>query len=726
MRFLLVLLFLSSSFLGLSQYQMVPFEGTSITHPNEESKAFPWAGGLNGVQYGEIDLNNDGNKDLVGFDRSSGGILCFLKTQSYYEYAPQYEKFFPSEIRNFCILKDYDGDGETDLFTAGNLGITAFRNVGTGNIPQWERALNFISYQSLSGNEVNLQVNFNDYPYIGDIDKDGDIDILNFNFSGIQSRILFYENKSVDNTGSPDLAPFELVDNYWGNVEDCDCGFFAFNGEDCQDVFGRMMSNARHAGGKSLAIFDFMEDGKLELVSSHEECKELYYFNNAAPAEQAPAFDSFTSDFPSPTNPAQFNFYPNTMVMDVIGDETKELIISPNIESNLGSPVEFSSSNWLYQKTGNDYELLTKQFLQEDMIDWGVQTSPAFHDYDRDGDLDLFLAYTDLSEAGALFSAIALYENKGNSQNPSFELTTDDYLNLSEEGLANMFIQWVDVDLDGRKDLMLQATFENSGELRIIFQEDTGLDMNSSFLVEDVFVGFGYSVHLANVTGDSEIDLLVGKSSGGLILYENIGEGRNPQFQLENNAFLGIGDDFFRSALRVHVADIDNDNQQDLITSDLSGNIRVFSDLENNEGEFDSLNIYNDLDQNFDDFYFGKRNTIAFAPIFSEDYPALVLGTVSGGLRMFRNNEEFPVQSGEELVFQVYPNPNEKGRLFIKTNQDISVSITSLNGQKILEGQSYQAFSNQAINVSSLEGGVYIVSAIFKDGKRKSRKLVLY
>jgi len=726
MRFLLILLFLGSSFLVLGQYQMVPFRSTSITHLNEEGKAFPWAGGLNGVQYGEIDLNNDDSKDLVGFDRSSGRILCFLKTQNYYEYAPQYEKFFPSEIRNFFILKDYDGDGKTDLFTAGNLGITAFRNVGTGNIPQWERALNFISYQSLSGNEVNLQVNFNDYPYIGDIDQDGDIDILNFNFSGIQSRILFYENKSVDNTGSPDIAPFELVDNYWGEVEDCDCGVFAFNGEDCQDVFGRMMSNARHAGGKSLAIFDFMEDGKLELVSSHEECKELYYFNNAAPAGQTPAFDSFTSDFPSPTNPAQFNFYPNTMVMDVSGDETKELIISPNIESNLGSPIEFSSSNWLYQKTGNNYELLTKQFLQEDMIDWGVQTSPAFYDYDRDGDQDLFLAYTDLSEAGALFSAIALYENKGTPQNPSFELNTDDYLNLSEEGLANMFIQWVDVDLDGRKDLMLQATFENSDELRIIFQEDGGLDLNSSILVEDVFVGFGYSVHFAHVTGDNEIDLLVGKSSGGLILYENIGEGRNPQFQLENNAFLGIGDDFFRSALRVQVADVDNDNQQDLITSDLSGNIRVFSDLENNEGEFDSLNIYNDLDQSFDNFYFGKRNTIAFAPIFNEDYPALVLGTVSGGLRMFRNNEEFPVQNGEELVFQVYPNPNEKGRLFIKTNQDVLVSITSLNGQKILDGQSYQAFSNQAINVSSLEGGVYIVSAVFKDGKRKSRKLVLY
>ena len=662
---------------------------------------------------------------MTGFDRSSGRILCFLKNGNEYDYAPQYEKFFPADIQNIFILKDYDGDGKTDLFTAGNLGITAYRNIGTG-IPLWEKVVDFISYESLSGNEVNLQVNFNDYPYIGDIDNDGDIDILNFNFSGIQSRILFYENKSADNDGNPDLETFELVDNYWGTVEDCDCGVFAFDGEDCQDVFGRMISNARHAGGKSLAIFDFKDDGKLELVSSHEECDELYYFNNVAAANQTPDFDSFTSNFPNQTDAARFNIYPNTMIMDVLDDEKEELIISPNIEANLGSPIDFSSSNWLYQKSGNGYELLTKEFLQGDMIDWGAQASPAFHDYDDDGDLDLFLSYTDLGDDENLFSAIAFYENIGDTQNPDFELITDDYLNLSEEGLANMFIQWSDVDLDGKQDLVLQGTLENSNQLRVIFQNETGLDLNSTITVEDVFIGFGYTVHLADIIGDNYPDLLVGKSSGGLILYKNIGAGRNPQFQLEDNAYLGIGDDFFRSALRVHVADVDNDNQQDLITSDLSGNIRVFSDLVNNDGDFDSLSVYNSLDQNFEDVYFGKRNNLVFAPLYNDDYPALVLGTVSGGIRIFRNNEELPVQSSGELVFQVYPNPNQSRQLYIKTNQNISISITTLSGQKVLEGQSYQAFSNQAINVSTLEDGIYIFSAIFENGKRVSRKVVLY
>src|SRR5690554_6792235 len=110
MRYLFSFVFLSISFFGFSQYRFIPFYDTPIVHPNEELKAFPWAGGLNGVQYGKVDLNNDGIDDIAAYDRSSGRVLCFLRNGETYEYAPQYEAFLPSEIQNFFILKDYDGD----------------------------------------------------------------------------------------------------------------------------------------------------------------------------------------------------------------------------------------------------------------------------------------------------------------------------------------------------------------------------------------------------------------------------------------------------------------------------------------------------------------------------------------------------------------------------------------------------------------------------------------
>ena len=38
----------------------------------------PWAGGLNACQFGRVDLNSDGVKDLVVFDRQGNRLSCFL------------------------------------------------------------------------------------------------------------------------------------------------------------------------------------------------------------------------------------------------------------------------------------------------------------------------------------------------------------------------------------------------------------------------------------------------------------------------------------------------------------------------------------------------------------------------------------------------------------------------------------------------------------------------
>ncbi|HEY5691256.1 MAG TPA: hypothetical protein VIS49_07365, partial [Cyclobacteriaceae bacterium] len=51
----------------------------------------PWAGGLNSAQINQIDLNNDGKKDLVVFDRASNKLSTFLNQSNQYLYRPEYE-----------------------------------------------------------------------------------------------------------------------------------------------------------------------------------------------------------------------------------------------------------------------------------------------------------------------------------------------------------------------------------------------------------------------------------------------------------------------------------------------------------------------------------------------------------------------------------------------------------------------------------------------------------
>lgn len=721
-----ILLFFSLNSFG--QWNFQSFEGIPLNGQNSTEKLFPWAGGLNGVQYSQVDLDNDGLLDIVAFDRSSGRKMCFLRKNNGYEYSLEYEAYLPQQISNFLIMKDYDQDGKNDIFTAGNLGITVFRNISTTKLPAWEKVIEFIAYESLSGNTINLQINSNDYPHISDIDGDGDLDIFNFNFSGLESKIVFYKNESIEINGSADIDNFRVVSNNWGEVEDCNCGVFAFAGEECDSGLGLNVtrSQARHAGGKSILIHDLDEDGNLELVTSHEECQELYAFLNTQTSGISPEYNAFTSQFPSEENPARFNFYPNSMLIDYDLDGTQELIVSPNLEANFGSPVDFKNSNWLYERSSEGYELITQSFLQEEMIDWGALASPSFYDYDTDGDLDLFIAYTQLDESENLFSAIAHYENTGSIENPAFSLLTDNFLNIRSIGMANMIMQWTDIDQDGAIDLSLQGTINNSSRLFFLYNEQGTIDISQRQSITDVAIGFGFSVHLADVAGSAATDLLVGKSSGGLILYENTGSERNPSFTLANNQFLSISDDFFRSSLNVYVDDLNNDGNNDLVASDLSGRIRVYPDVKSNTGEFDTLLLYNELSSNFEAFDFGKRNLVTTARLFSDSYPSVIMGSISGGVRIFRNTEEFPIsENADEKVFIAYPNPSASGVIKITNNQNVSVSVTSSDGKRIINNIFTGANTNSSIDLSTLASGLYFVAARFSDGSRIVRKIII-
>ena len=55
----------------------------------------PWAGGLNAAHYNTMDLNHDGKDDLVLFDRTADKVITFLQQNNQYQYAPDYESFFP-------------------------------------------------------------------------------------------------------------------------------------------------------------------------------------------------------------------------------------------------------------------------------------------------------------------------------------------------------------------------------------------------------------------------------------------------------------------------------------------------------------------------------------------------------------------------------------------------------------------------------------------------------
>jgi len=717
---LLTLSFLLLSHVSFSQYQFQFYQDTPV-QVGAKNLELPWVGGLNGVQYSQMDLDGDNSEDLIAYDRSSKLVHCFLFKDGEYNYAPSYNDFFPGEIFNFLILVDFDADGKKDLFTAGNLGMVTYKNVGS-NIPQWEKLSNFLTYESKSGNEVNLQLINNDYPNISDIDNDGDVDILAFNTSGLESSIVFYKNLSIEEGQSPNMNELVEEDTRWGNFEECNCGSFAFDTEDCN--IGQQERGALHAGGKSVFAEYLDDDNIIDLITSHQECAELYSYSGAS-AGINPEYSAVNTSFPNATNPASFNYYPNTMAIRNSAGQ-KDLIISPNLEAQLSIAVNYKSSNWYYSKNENgNYALNTKAFLQEDMIDLGIQSSPSLIDYDNDNDLDLFVAYTNTNGNNVIYSGIALFENIGDASSPSFSLINEDYLNFNSTAFSNLLIQFTDLNKDGEIDLALQATENGQNALYTCISQNGQIDINKRNVIDNVFIGFGYSFHFVEISDESKLDLLVGKSSGGLIHYENIGTVGNPSFQQANNTYLSISDDFFRSSLKLTTSDVDADGNTDLIVADQSGVIKVYADFKSETEEFDTLYVYNEVQKRFTKTDLGSKNSLTTGSLFNAEYPSVITGSISGGLNILRNVSEYPVEeSSSESKFSFFPNPNDGNNLMIELQQAATISIITLSGELVLNDLKLQAGSN-SISLESLKEGLYIISAAFDKNDFESRKLLI-
>ena len=88
-----------------------------------------------------MDLNGDNVEDLVLFDRMADKVLTFIGVESKYQYAPEFEEFFPEDITNWLLIRDFNCDGKKDIFTGDIFGINVYhecngagRAVGMGAI----------------------------------------------------------------------------------------------------------------------------------------------------------------------------------------------------------------------------------------------------------------------------------------------------------------------------------------------------------------------------------------------------------------------------------------------------------------------------------------------------------------------------------------------------------------------------------------------------------------
>lgn len=673
--------------------KIVDLEHGKSVRVNGQTLASGWSQGINSAQIQTIDLNGDGVEEWVVWDINSRQLQVFEKKGVDFIYRPQLSYFFPTDISGFLVLVDFDKDGKKDLFTSTPLGIRAYRNTSTTTQISWTITQNFLRLEGAN----NIPANNLDTPLLQDLDGDGDLDLLLFNFA-VGDYLEYYRNTSVERKGSPDIDGFAFPVRHWGKIEFCGCGQISF-GLSCdgRSLAGggapKDLARVQHAGGHSLLYRDFTGDGIPDLLFGREECNTLYFLANSGTATN-PTFTSFSNQLPGyGTLPDFPRFHVGQLV-----NET--LLVSLNTNET-AAPYRIDFANSLVGVEKNTG--LIRPLLQNQLLDLGENTRPFFTGTAFSGELLL----TANSKKGDKIIGQAFQMRYTGTQ---LELTSADYLGLSSLDLLDLSLLAYQ-SVSKQDHLFVLGTRTNtSGLLSPVLLLREGASW-ANFSLTGLTLRLGDQLLFFNYQGKDY--LLVAAQTGSLTRYELDLTARSVNAAIPN--FLGFQDNPATRNLNVAIRDT---ALPDLYVTDQRGRIFRIKDFMNSSVQEEVLVRVQGQTL---PLRLGRSTWIAVVDAGLGQEEDLLIGTRGGGLIYLSAVSGGNPMEGDFLV-NTYPNPSA-GTFQVVSSMAATARLLSPLGQVLLEDVPVPAKREVVISLPSFAAGFYFLQLQAEDGRLLVKKI---
>lgn len=734
-----IIFYFAFYFLSTKAQLAVAYDTITVIENGKVLK-MPWGNGLNYSNFSNIDLNYDGVKDLVAFDKLNqfgvGRFRCFIKTgltsSETYTFNPSLSQYFP-QASNWAVCLDYNCDGNEDLFCSGSGGITVYKNTGSSSSGISFALVKPLLYSYYQGSgTANLYASTAGVPGISDIDNDGDIDVLTFSPQGV--FIEFHQNMSMEAYGNCNsLDTFKLSTGCWGKITENNCAV-EFN-QNCAfkpwPDYHAELQDPLHAGS-CLTCIDYDNDNDKDLIMGDISCNYVEFAHNAGTATSALITDTtkLYPNYPNKNSTTQIkmNNFPCTYNVDVNGDGKKDLIATPN---SFGS--ENTMGVWYYKNASPtntvNFQFIKNNFLQDEMIEVGQNAYPVLFDYNADGKKDLLVGTFGYYNTGSLKAQLTLYKNTGSLSQPSFSIVTRDYAALSTQSLNYALPTAGDIDSDGDVDILIGTS---NGKIHWLVNTAGAGNVSAFTFSNNPFNFITLSAvaapHLFDIDKDGKLDLMIGGKNGKIAYYKNTGTANVPAFTKKSNNFGAVnvvgdpnlyGNDAYASPFFYEEA-----TGTKLLVGSVSGQIFHYSipALVNDSCVANLISIgANGINE-------GAQSTVFFEDINNDAKRDLFVGNAGGGLNFFSSKSPFvglnDLNSETESVVNVFPVPASQVLNIIISGieaRKVKVEIFDLLGKHVT-GNAFASNSGE-VNIEMLQPGIYLASVTIYSGQEEIRVL---